>query len=207
MGVVAGCGGPALSGGRGPLAMLLSWVSEDAMACRGLGALEAGAAPRPTSAGGSGGEPLAGAPPRQRPAAPGPAVGATGTPPLWSSPPGGRCATLTGITPPSTTPPPVSPNSRLTHTRTPGNSNCSSNSRAPIPKDPPALPSISTQSSHATLSQLFCRSHTHQHHIKFHSTNYYFSPFFIIIIFMTILPYPLFMKSSFEIRTVIIGRD
>lgn len=72
--------------------------------------------PRDCKDGGSGGEPAGGAagPPRHRPDGPGAVtlLGATGTP-AWSGiPPGGRCATLTGITPPSTTPFTLSSNSR-----------------------------------------------------------------------------------------------
>lgn len=72
--------------------------------------------PRDCKDGGSGGEPAGGAagPPRHRPDGPGAVtlLGATGTP-AWSGiPPGGRCATLTGITPPSTTPFTLSSNYR-----------------------------------------------------------------------------------------------
>lgn len=66
--------------------------------------------------GGSGGEPAGGAagPPRHRPDGPEAVtlLGATGTPACSGIPPGGRCATLTGITPPSTTPFTLSSNSR-----------------------------------------------------------------------------------------------
>ncbi|KAG7190189.1 hypothetical protein KM043_006315 [Ampulex compressa] len=83
-----------------------------------LGAVGALVAPPPSGCrdGGSGGEPAGGAagPPRHRPDGPGAVtlLAATGTP-AWSGiPPGGRCATLTGITPPSTTPCTLSSNSR-----------------------------------------------------------------------------------------------
>lgn len=114
--------GPLPRGGRGPFAILFNCVSDaaaEAIAWRGFGAFvftPLVPPPRPNE-GGSGGEPAGAGPPRHRPDDPGPdnELGATDTP-VWSIPPGGRCATLTGITPPSTTPL-VSPNLRLSLNR------------------------------------------------------------------------------------------